>query len=134
MYFRDEYNFLSNFYPSDISICGYVFPTVENAYQCSKTKDKSLWTQFRSATPGQCKRLGRKLVLREDWEIIKEDIMYLLLKQKFGHEKLRDLLLKTGDIEIVEDNYWNDTYWGRCNGVGENRLGRLLMRVREEIG
>jgi hypothetical protein len=42
------------------------------------------------------------------------------------------LLLATGDMELIEDNDWDDTYWGVCNGAGENNLGKLLMKIRAE--
>jgi predicted NAD-dependent protein-ADP-ribosyltransferase YbiA (DUF1768 family) len=34
---------------------------------------------------------------------------------------------------IVENNTWNDTYWGVCNNVGENHLGKLLTEIKEEL-
>ena len=55
------------------------------------------------------------------------------LRKKFADPELRNLLLATGDEELIEGNYWGDTYWGVCNGVGQNKLGKLLMQVREEI-
>ncbi len=58
--------------------------------------------------------------------------MELVLRQKFSHPGLLALLLATGDMELVEDNDWDDTYWGVCNGVGENNLGKLLMKIRAE--
>ena len=50
-------------------------------------------------------------------------------------------------IAQVEGNHWHDTYWGVCNpeafgkppctkgcgGTGENQLGKILMRVRDEL-
>jgi predicted NAD-dependent protein-ADP-ribosyltransferase YbiA (DUF1768 family) len=41
--------------------------------------------------------------------------------------------LDTGKRFLMEGNYWKDTYWGVCNGDGDNRLGEMLMRVRREI-
>uniref|UniRef100_UPI00345E83CD NADAR domain-containing protein n=1 Tax=uncultured Duncaniella sp. TaxID=2768039 RepID=UPI00345E83CD len=46
---------------------------------------------------------------------------------------LAEKLIATGDAELVEGNYWHDTVWGVCDGVGENHLGKILMRVREEL-
>lgn len=72
-------------------------------------------------------------MLREDWELIKISVMHDLLRQKFGHETLRKRLLATGDEKLEEGNTWKDYFWGVCNGIGQNQLGVLLMRVREEI-
>ena len=49
------------------------------------------------------------------------------------NESLKKRLLETGDEELIEGNTWNDTYWGVCKGVGLNKLGEILMRVREEL-
>jgi hypothetical protein len=46
---------------------------------------------------------------------------------------LRQILLDTGNQELIEGNNHNDRYWGVCNGVGENWLGKILMLVRDEL-
>ena len=56
--------------------------------------------------------------------------MEFVLRQKFAHPDLLAMLLATGDMELVEDNDWDDTYWGVCNGLGQNHLGKLLMKIR----
>lgn len=71
--------------------------------------------------------------MRSNWDQIKLDVMYELVKQKFATDPLRMYLLRTGTREIQEGNYWGDTFWGTVNGEGENHLGKILMRVREEI-
>jgi len=47
------------------------------------------------------------------------------------HKDLGDQLLATGDVELIEGNTWHDTEWGVCNGIGKNKLGKILMRIRE---
>ena len=59
--------------------------------------------------------------------------MRSVLLAKFAVPELRDALLATGDVELVEVNTWGDTYWGVCRGRGRNQLGRTLMRIREDI-
>lgn len=59
--------------------------------------------------------------------------MYKLLRAKFVQEPMRSKLLETGEAYLEETNYWKDTFWGVYNGTGENRLGRLLMLVRDEL-
>lgn len=39
----------------------------------------------------------------------------------------------TGDAELIEGNNWGDTFWGVCNGRGENMLGKLLMEIRDYL-
>jgi predicted NAD-dependent protein-ADP-ribosyltransferase YbiA (DUF1768 family) len=48
------------------------------------------------------------------------------------------IFLLTADLEIVENNYWHDNFWGsctcsRCGRKGENNLGKILMSVRQEL-
>ena len=46
---------------------------------------------------------------------------------------LRAALLDTGSLILVEHTA-NDRYWGDGgNGTGQNRLGRLLMELREQL-
>jgi ribA/ribD-fused uncharacterized protein len=92
-------------------------------------------TIYNAATPAQAKRLGGKKHLHHlvpDWDSIKDGIMLQVLRTKF-ESPLRFELMKTEDEELREWNWWGDTYWGICNGIGRNMLGKLLMQVREEI-
>lgn len=132
--FKNQYEFLSNFAPSIIFYDGFVYPTVEHAFQASKTMDYNMRKSISEAkTPGQAKRLGRHLVLRPYWADIKIRVMTDLVTKKFAIHELRMKLLETGDEELVEKNFWNDIFWGICNGIGENNLGKILMNIRENI-
>jgi ribA/ribD-fused uncharacterized protein len=127
--FTGEHRFLSNFWPSEVTLDGLKFSTVEHAYQASKTLNIMI-----CPTPGKAKRMGKTVTLREDWGIVKQNVMLGLIAQKFClHEDLKQRLLATGNQEIVEGNNWGDTFWGVCNGVGENWLGKTIMAVREGI-
>jgi predicted NAD-dependent protein-ADP-ribosyltransferase YbiA (DUF1768 family) len=59
--------------------------------------------------------------------------MKQLLKLKFNNPDLQQKLIATYPEELIEGNYWHDTYWGVCEGVGENHLGKLLMEIRNEL-
>lgn len=132
--FSGPYRWLSNFHPSDVVLDGVTFPTVEYAFQAAKTLDPRMRRVIAAApTPGQAKKLGRQVSLRVDWETTKQEVMLELLRQKFGREELKDLLLATGEDELVEGNWRGDRYWGVCAGHGANHLGRLLMQVRTEL-
>ncbi len=56
-----------------------------------------------------------------------------LVRQKFQDPELRAALLATGNRYLEETNWWGDTFWGVCNGAGENRLGMILMAIRTRI-
>lgn len=133
--FRGEYAFLSNFAPCTVTYNRRMYRTVEHAFQAAKSLDEQEQQIFLSVKePTKAKRLGRQVHLRPDWEEVKESIMKNLLKQKFTTNIIyRAKLLATGNATLIEGNTWNDTYWGVCNGVGKNRLGILLMEIREEI-
>jgi ribA/ribD-fused uncharacterized protein len=135
--FRGRYFFLSNFFPHRMMVnleCGTVVaPTLEHAYQASKTTDiPSQRLICICSRPSEAKRLGRKAPISADWELRKLRVMEELLRIKFSDETMRYLLQDTGDEELVEGNNWGDTFWGVCNGVGENHLGKLLMKIRQE--
>lgn len=134
--FSGEYEFLSNF--ADTLICddaGIYYTTVEAAFQAAKTNDLELRRRMARFEPKDAKRFGRKVDLRSDWDGVKDEIMYQLVKKKFSDNSFgyRDKLLATRDAELIEGNTWNDRYWGVCRGEGKNKLGQILMRVREEI-
>lgn len=131
--FRDEYFFLSNFYPVEIKLDGIVYPNAETAFQAQKTLDVEERRKFSMLkNPVQAKRLGRKVKLRDDWEEVKLDIMTEVVSQKFlQHPHLIEMLLQTGDEELVEGNKWGDRFWGVCKGKGENHLGKILMKIRD---
>lgn len=130
--FNGENFFLSNFFIRDVTYHRFVFPSTENAYQAAKTP-KSLWHEFLEIKPNQSKHYGKVVALRPDWEEVKQQIMYEVVKIKFEWPDLRLKLLITGEQELIEGNYWGDRYWGVCNGVGQNNLGKILMRIRNEI-
>lgn len=132
--FKGQYSFLSNFYPVQVEIEGIVYPSVEHAYVAMKTMDIELRKQISLVeTAGKVKRMGRTLNIRSDWDHIKLPVMFGLLRLKFQKPELKLLLISTGDSHLEEGNWWGDTFWGVCKGVGENNLGKLLMRVRQEI-
>jgi N-glycosidase YbiA len=132
--FQGEYRFLSNFWAAEVYYDSEFYPTVEHAYQAAKTLDKQeRLAVLRCRTPGEAKRMSKTLTLRTDWQKVNLGIMEDLVRQKFSIGILRSQLRKTGDQELIEGNTWGDTFWGVCNGKGENHLGKILMKVRAEI-
>ena len=138
--FDKEWAFLSNFYQSEIEFEGITYPTNEHFFQAMKTLDIDERRAIANCrTPSQAKRMGRRVALRPDWEDIKESVMLEGLCLKFADEQLADWLLETGDEELVEGTTWHDNEWGNCSCPkcahieGKNKLGRLLMQVRDMI-
>jgi len=128
------YDFLSNFYPSTVSFEGTLYPTVEHAYQAAKTIDPKIREIIKKANgPGEAKKLGQGIKVREDWFEVRLDVMRKLIREKFSNPFLTHRLISTGDSELILGNKWNDKFWGICRGVGENWLGKILMEVREDL-
>lgn len=129
-----EYGWLSNFYRSPIEINGLTYSTVEHWYQSQKSVKPEEQEMIRNlATPKEAKFAGYHVLLPIDWEDIKERIMLEGLRAKFSqHQDLLGKLLKTTGMRLHEDSPW-DKYWGYANGQGKDRLGKLLMQVREEF-
>jgi len=130
--FTGKYRFLSNFWSCFIVYKGVEYPSVENAYQAAKCLNRMDRERFLNIKASEAKKLGRVIQMRPGWDGEKLQVMYELVKQKFRDPVLKEKLLATGTRQLEEGNWWGDTYWGTVNGVGENHLGKILMRVREE--
>jgi len=135
--FKEKFNFLSNFYHSPFVVYDYKFATVEHYYQACKAKtNKNFLYIFNSPDPKTAKKRGNDVSLRRDWEFVKDYIMYTGVRNKFfNNSNLEQRLIDTDNIELIEGNYWNDTYWGVClkTNKGENKLGKILMCVRDQL-
>ena len=133
MFFKDKgYVFLSNMYPCTIVTKeGGIFSCTESAYQANKVVpfDKS----FTALNGFQAKKISKTLPLRRDWEQVRVPLMKELLELKFAKGSPLAKRLVALQEEIIEDNTWNDTFWGKCDDVGENMLGKLLMEVRQSL-
>lgn len=138
---EDPYGFLSNFWrcPQKVFLDygNYkTFPTNEHYYQSMKAKyDKTREWIASAPTAMVAMTTGRALPekeMRSDWLDVREDIMLDGLREKFRNETLRLLLLWTGDAILVEDSP-TDAFWGGSLPNSRNMLGKLLMKVREEI-
>lgn len=131
--FQGEYRWLSNFAPVDIDFRGHVFPSVEHAYVAAKFGDTALIIPILDMTAGQAKRYGRNIVLPKNWHKDKVAYMTDFLKQKYEQEPYRSKLIATGGVHIEEGNHWGDTFWGVCDGIGRNILGKTIMNIRLEL-
>ncbi len=130
-----DYGCFSNFSSHGLKLDGEYWPTTEHYFQAQKFPKTAHCDQIRQAkTPKDAAKMGRDRTrpLRKDWEQVKDDIMRKAVLRKFEtHPEIREILLATGDEEIVE-NSPIDYYWG-CgkDGSGKNMLGQILMEVRE---
>jgi ribA/ribD-fused uncharacterized protein len=132
--FFGPYRWLSNFHFVKVQWDGQTYRSTEHAYQAAKHLDPVFRAEIaRYSHPRDARRASRSRPSRSDWNDIKIDVMLNINRQKFMQEPLRTWLLETGDAYLEETNTWGDTFWGVCNGVGENQLGKILMQIRTEL-
>lgn len=134
--FWGKYRFLSNFYKVSIAINGIEYPSTEHYYQAMKFKDPELQERIRMTDkPGDAKKIAHQHPVRDDWNEISFSFMEKALRAKFSIPKFKEKLLETGDAILQEGNTWGDTFWGidSKTGKGQNHLGKMLMKIREEL-
>lgn len=128
---------LSNFSPPGFGVDGQYWLTAEHYFQAQKFSDEAIRERIRMAsTPKMARAMGRSRLytIRDGWDQLRNEVMLSALRMKFEVETAKALLLSTGSRVLVEASPF-DYYWscGR-DGTGENKLGRLLMQVRAEVG
>jgi ribA/ribD-fused uncharacterized protein len=132
-------NWFSNMHPLDkpFKYQEMWFDTVEHFYQAMKAEKSDIETRrwIAGQTNGYAaKKAGRRVKIRTDWEDIKLAVMEYALRIKFAAGTSWHKRLMETEGEIVEWNNWGDRYWGKTlDGVGENHLGKLLMKLRDEM-
>ena len=132
--FRGTYYFLSNFYEASVTYQGITYKNNEAAFQAQKCLDDSMKRTFSILSASKAKQLGRNVTLRKDWEKVKFSIMQEIVDAKFDqHPELAAKLIMTGNEYLEEGNNWGDKVWGTVNGIGQNNLGKILMKTRERL-
>lgn len=130
--FRGDNYYMSNRSDYRINFFGLDYDRSENAFQAMKCIDKSQRKVFCKMIFKEAKKLGKRVSCRSNWNLIKKDVMFNILLCKFvQHSGIREKLITTCNSPLIEGNVWGDTYWGVCNGVGLNNMGKTLMDVRE---
>jgi len=133
----EPYFEFSNFSRHAIYLKGVIWPTSEHYFQAQKFAGTPIEERVRRAsTPSLAADMGRDRSnpLRPDWEIVKDSVMLEAVRAKFTqHPDLKEILLATGDADLIEhtsnDNYWADG----GDGSGLNHLGKILMKIRAEL-
>lgn len=132
--FFSNYRFLSNFHVAPVYFEGILYPSTEHAYQAAKSLDPNVRIEFLTLTCNEAKNKGQAIEIREDWEVVKYEVMFAVVFDKFTrHPELKQKLILTGEKYLEETNHWGDTFWGCCNEIGQNNLGKILMCVRKII-
>ena len=132
-----EFDWLSNFSAHPITLENVRWPSVEHFYQAQKYLGTETASQIRYAeTPLKARKFGqnRSLSPRSDWDLVKELVMRQAIEAKFSQNRqIRELLIATGDAELVHESS-SDLFWGRSSdAIGDNRLGIIIMDVRNQL-
>ncbi len=132
-----EYSWLSNFSNSKFTLDGLRWSSIEHYYQAQKFLGTETFEQIRkSSTALKARKTGqnRSLVPRSDWQQVKEEVMRRAIGAKFEQNGgLKSQLLATGSEELIHYSS-RDLFWGRNEeGVGDNRLGRIIMEIRQKL-
>ena len=133
--FVGEYDFLSNNYAATFVWEGITWGTAENAFQGSKFSLQQKREAISKMSPEKAKQHGNMFSGSAEWEANKIEIMENILREKFSQNpELEEKLFKTGNKVLSNGNNGKDLLWGvdRYSFRGENYLGKLLMKIREE--
>lgn len=134
-FFDDNYDFLSTLYESPVEYEGVIYPSVEHAFQASKTnEEKDIQKILSISSPLKVKVLGKAIKEKEGWKENQYNEMYKICLNKFkNNEELKLALLDTKDMNLI--NGGEDTYWGysKDKECGDNNLGKILMEIRKEL-
>ena len=137
LFYEREFYMFSNFSAFAVKYDGDMWPTAEHAYQAKKFYDFDIRDKIKSARSAQeAKQIAKVFEheIRDDWEEVKlramEEIIWAKLSQ---HPYIQEKLLQTGERDIIEDSH-KDAFWGwGPDRDGENHLGKIWMRVRDEM-
>jgi len=136
-FYEREFYVFSNFSSFAVEYNGCLWPTSEHAYQAQKFTDKNIVDEIlKAGSSYDAFKIARahEQDIRADWQSIRVDVMEKIVRAKLEqHEYIRKMLLETGTREIIEDSPL-DSFWGwGPNKDGENQLGKIWMKLREEI-
>ena len=137
LFYEDDYYLLSNFSAHQVKYQGQIYPTVEHAYQAQKLTEEVLKKEVRqAASPALAKETAYRYKgkWRSDWHEVKVEVMKAIVRAKLEqHEEVKQALKKTGTAEIKE-NSPVDYFWGiGRDGSGKNEMGKIWMKLRDEI-
>lgn len=132
--FAGDYAFLSMSYRYPIEYKGVTFPSLEHAYHAMKSDNPADWERLSGyIRPVNVRAASRTIKMRSDWNMIRDSILLELNMIKFSDPVLRQKLNDTGDSVLVYDNRDGDQYLGVFNKVGDNMLGKTLMKIRDSL-
>ena len=137
-WFSSPYDPLNNWSAHVVNAWGLEFHTLEHAYHYKKFADDNpeiAENVKNTPSPWAAMKISREFSdkVRKDWDIIKSDVMAELVRLKLDQNvDVQEVLAKTKGRRIVENSHI-DNYWGAgLDGTGENMMGKIWMKIRDE--
>ena len=142
--FKNEYDFLSNMYPCEVTYKGITYKCSEAAFQAQKYNSEGIKKEFAEYDGKQAKWHGgprgdHKLTKEEvsSWNDRRISVMEEVVKAKFEqNQDLKKKLMETGNAMIYEGRAFRpDRFWGinLKTMEGQNHLGIILMNLRDSF-
>lgn len=138
-FYPREFYCLDNFSSFKVEYKGYLYASLEEAYQTTKFLDSApeiakKIQQSHSAHEAQKIAFANSDKQNPKWDEIKLSVMEDLLRAKLEQNPyVKKKLLETKDYQIVEDSP-KDSFWGwGMDRKGKNNLGKLWMKLRSEL-
>lgn len=131
--FEGDFYYLNMFYNCPITFEGKKYLNAFAAYQAAKCVDENDKRAFTRLNALKVKKRIKTIKVRDDWQDMKYDVMYKIQEAKFTqNEDLKKKLLSTDGL-LVNNVSFNDTEYGVHYGKGSNKLGVILMELRDKL-
>lgn len=124
---------LQNNYPAPITAQGVTYPSVTHAYWALSTADEQARARIvATENPYQAKNIAEAAPRRDGWADARVAVMAALMREKYrAHPRLADVLLSTGDAQLVSNEHFRSRFWS--GSEGRHWIARLLEVVRAEL-
>lgn len=137
-FYTPKFYALDNFSAYMVEIWGKKFPTVEHAYQWRKFNEANpdiAEAIFNATSPNAVKEISdaNRDKVQSNFKDFNLQIMEDILRAKTEqHTKVKQVLKATSTKTIIE-NSPTDNFWGIGDGKGQNTLGKIWMKIREDL-
>lgn len=135
-FLETRFHDLSPFSAHEVDIDGVTYKTAEHAYQALRVVPEARAEVMAAKSPLEAWRVGQRC--KEEGRLVadfdKLALMEIIFRAKLAqHPDIALVLKMSGKRELLKV-YDTDYFWGTgADGTGENQMGKLWMKLREEI-
>ena len=136
--FTGYFEFLHNNYLTPVYYEEMLYPSVTHAYHAARSSDDTTRKAIVNAESFHVvAKIARRIEDPPNWSMKRLKIMEQLVRDKFRRSKeLQEKLKATERRELImsyEEETPGNLFWGMIREKGQNQLGRILTKVREDI-